>query len=257
MSDYEFILDGIVWSYSNLKKFEDCPYSWYKKYILNEQGDDKNIYSEFGSFCHLLLEKYLKGDIQRKTLVEKYENDFFDNVQSLFIGKNDPTEKLYDYGYDYFENINLDLSSLKPIGVEETIVFPLDKYKFKGILDLLYEDKNNNLVILDHKTSEYPLTKKGEIKKSKEKIMKGYTRQLALYAIGVEIVYNRMPRYIGWNFIRENKTYIIPVTKEILDEAREWALGIIKTIYETNDFIKNEQYIMCNLLCEYRKNCQG
>lgn len=213
------------------------------------------MYGEFGTFCHKLLEEYERREVEKSDLVRKYQDEFFDNVTSFSISKNDPMDKLYDYGFSYFENVNLDIEKLNPIYIEKDIHFDFHGYKFRGIIDLMYKDNDGELVILDHKTSEYPITKKGMIKKSKSETMDGYIKQLVLYAIGVEKVVGKLPKYIGWNFIRAGQTYIIPLTTEMIDETTEWALNVIRRIYETEEFEKRGGYILCNKLCDFRNSC--
>lgn len=235
--------------------FEDCPRAWYKKYIDGYTEKAGNAYSDFGSFCHSLLEKYIKGEYKKEQLLEVYEDTFFDEIQSFSIGKNDPLDKLYDYGYDYFSNVNIDTKVMKPIYVEENIEFNLGKHKFRGIIDFMYEDENGDVVILDHKTSEYPISQKGTIKKSKESVMLGYQRQLGIYTIGVLQLQKYKPKYIGWNFIRGGKIYKIPITPEILEDAKTWGLDVIDRIYNEESFAKNKQYFMCSTLCDFRNDC--
>ena len=39
--NYAPLIDDMVWSYSRIKAFEDCPYRWYLKYIKKFHGKDK------------------------------------------------------------------------------------------------------------------------------------------------------------------------------------------------------------------------
>lgn len=65
MSEYEFILDNMTFSFSSLTLFEQCPYAWYLKYI---ECRDKasNCYADFGSYCHKILEMYAKEELKRR-----------------------------------------------------------------------------------------------------------------------------------------------------------------------------------------------
>lgn len=203
----------------------------------------------------MLLEKYLKGEVDKSRLLSAFEDGFYDNVNAVVLSKNDPTEKLYEYGRSYFSNVNLVREQLRPIYVEKEILFKTGDYQFRGIIDLMYKNKDGELVILDHKTSEYPVGKNGNIKKSKAEMMDGYTKQLALYAHGVEQVLGIRPRYIGWNFIRANQVYKIELTDEMVKNTLLWTEDTIKTIYNCEDFQKKESYVMCSMLCDMRDNC--
>jgi len=254
MGAYDFVLDGMVWSYSNLKAFTDCPYLWYMKYIECECDKRDNVYGQFGSFCHSLLEQYLKGNIEKNQLADKYEKEFYDNVTEIILDKSDPTEKLYNYGMNYFACPSIDRQNTVPIFVEKNIEFNVGKHKFRGIIDFMYKE-NDDMVILDHKTSDYPVGKNGNIKKSKENMMDGYIKQLALYAYGVEQVTGVRPKRIGWNFIRANRFYIIELTDKMVEDTLAWANETIDTIYNCEEFQKKESFMMCKTLCDLRGQC--
>jgi hypothetical protein len=175
-------------------------------------------------------------------------------VTETVFGKNDPTDKMFDVGMKYFSNFEFDVSTVTPLYIETNIEFKVGKYPFRGIIDFMYRDNNGDIIMIDHKTSEYPIGKNGSIKKSKSEMMKGYTRQLALYCYGVEQVTGKRPKYMGWNFIK-GKPYKIPVTDEIIADAVGWATQTIKKIYETEEFNTTESYIMCSVLCDVRKQC--
>ena len=53
------MIDNMVWSFSRLNSFKTCPYEWYLQYIEGISGED-NFYAEFGSYCHKILEKYVR-----------------------------------------------------------------------------------------------------------------------------------------------------------------------------------------------------
>ena len=46
--NYAPLIDDMVWSYSRIKAFEDCPYRWYLKYIKKFHGKDM-FFSSYGS----------------------------------------------------------------------------------------------------------------------------------------------------------------------------------------------------------------
>ena len=37
---YAPLIEDMVWSYSRIKAFDDCPYRWYLKYIRHLHGKD-------------------------------------------------------------------------------------------------------------------------------------------------------------------------------------------------------------------------
>ena len=250
ISGYEFILDNINWSFSNLKSFIQCPFEWKLKYIDCEIGID-NDYGEFGSLCHKVLEKYFKGELPCERLTDYYIECF----NNIFIAKNDRTEKLYGIGLNYFANYRKPIEIDKVIGVEKEVKFDFFGKQFIGFIDLIYQDINGNLIILDHKTAEYPFNKNGTIKKSKIKEFDFYKKQLYIYCLGVKKLYGRMPQKIGWNFIRDNKIELLDFNEDDYKDSCNWAINTINEIYNTEVFSKNESFFYCNKLCKYRDIC--
>lgn len=59
MSEYNFLIDNMIWSFSRLNSFCICKYEWYLQYIEEAEGTN-NFYAEFGKFCHKILEMYAK-----------------------------------------------------------------------------------------------------------------------------------------------------------------------------------------------------
>ena len=57
---YAPLIEDMVWSYSRIKAFDDCPYRWYLKYIRHLHGKDM-FFSDYGSFVHKLIELYFLG----------------------------------------------------------------------------------------------------------------------------------------------------------------------------------------------------
>ena len=86
MSKYEFILEDMIFSFSNLSMFEQCPYSWYLKYI-EDRNRTSNHYADFGSYCHKILEMYANEEIQKSDLLEYYA-EYFDENNELLIQIN-------------------------------------------------------------------------------------------------------------------------------------------------------------------------
>lgn len=49
--NYAPLIDEMVWSYSRVRAFEDCPYRWYLKYIRHLRGKDM-FFASYGTFMH-------------------------------------------------------------------------------------------------------------------------------------------------------------------------------------------------------------
>lgn len=255
MGDNDFILDQMIWSFSRIKSFGNCPYEWYLNYIDCYPDKSKNIYGEFGGYCHKILEKYLNFELEKEELVPYYMEYFDDNVTSIVLSKYNPYDKLLEIGFNYFGNINLDPRKMDIIGVEQDFIVNLERYRFTGFIDVLYKE-GDDFIVLDHKSCEYPLTKSGAPKKSKQEELVSFKRQLYLYSLYVKEKYGKYPKYLEWNFFREGKLYRIEFDEQELQESIDWALNSIKEIYNTVEFKPHKSYFYCNNLCDYRNDCK-
>ncbi|MGN1156970.1 MAG: PD-(D/E)XK nuclease family protein, partial [Agathobacter sp.] len=59
------IIDDMVWSYSRITSYETCPYRFFLTYILKLEKK-RLFFSDYGSFIHSIIEKYLNGELKKK-----------------------------------------------------------------------------------------------------------------------------------------------------------------------------------------------
>ena len=85
---YQFILDGLVWSYSNLSSFDTCPKMWYNTYI-DKSEKKENFFSQYGSYMHLILEMFSKQQLDFPELVPYFEGNY-----DKFITEYPPFENM-------------------------------------------------------------------------------------------------------------------------------------------------------------------
>lgn len=249
MSEYSFLINNMTWSYTRLSSYAQCPHEWFLQYVEELKGDN-NFYAEFGKFCHIILEKYAKGELALFELVDYYDSHFDE-----FIGEGygDQRDKYKTLGRLYFENIDLDLDKYEILGIEKKCDFQLNGNTFTGYIDLLLKDKQTGeILLIDHKSSEYPMGKKGKIKKAEEQKFIGYKRQLYLYSLQVFNEYGVFPTKIGWNYFKSGQWLIIDFDKKEYEEALEWAKQTILEINEDEEFRPNQDWFYCTHLCRFR-----
>lgn len=256
ISRYDFLLENMRWSFSRLNLFHTCKRAWYNKYILCDYGIS-NMYSEFGSFCHEILEKYLKDELTKKELSEYFEEYFADNVTSIQLSKIDIYNKLFESGYDYFKNIDLNLKDFTTLGVEQKCDFKINDFKFTGFIDLLSQNNNTNkLYLIDHKSATFPFNLNGTVKKQNAKKFEEYKTQLYLYSAQVKKDYGKFPDYLCWNFFKSQKWKKISFNENEYDNAIKWAEETLSEIYKEEEFLPNIDFYFCNYICEYRNTCE-
>lgn len=261
MSEYNNAIDKMVWSFSRVHSFENCRYEWYLNYLLkDEKGkrifeNEQNFYASYGGFIHSILEKILNDEFTIEQGYVYYKDNFDTNV--LFDVSESTREKYFYLGLDYFSILDFDwLKDYEILGVEKKCSFKIGKFKFIGYIDLLIRHKETKgIIIIDHKSSEYPLTKKGSVKKKKIKDYDSYKKQLYLYAEQVFNEYGTYPKKIEWNYFKEQQWLSLPFVKEEFEDAKTWAIDTIEEIYKEENFLPNLDYFYCHNLCGFRNSC--
>lgn len=239
-------------SFSKLQCFEQCPYQYYLTYI-QKQPKEASAMAEYGSMCHHLLEQYLKGELELYELPTQYKKRFYKELHSPFprmFGRN-LAPSYFDSGLAFFNNFE-GLTDCKILGVEENfnleIELDSEPFIFNGFVDVIYRDKNNNLVVHDWKS-------KSGFKNKTE--LAHYQRQLYLYSQYIYENFGQYPDILRLYCFREQKSYDCPFIKHAFDEAWEWANGLIRRIRSCEIFEQNHSAeFFCNELCAFRQTCE-
>lgn len=229
-----------MWSYSKLTLFLQCPLAYKYAYIDNLPRQD-NVYAEIGTICHDIIEGWLKKEYMTWELADVFYEKFV-SMQNKFPNEK-IAEKYYQDLYRYFTYFN-GFGELKPILVEKETVFNIGEHEFVGFPDFVALDNNENIIILDHKTSN--------IFKDIDDKMK----QLYVYAEAVNKEFGKYPKYLGFNFIRFNKTIMNEFKNEKYQEVVKWINDTINKINNTVEFNSRYEEFYCKNLCNFRELCE-
>lgn len=260
--DTSFVLDTMLWSFSRLNAFYHCKYEWLTHYYLENREDEiDSAFGQFGGFCHKILEKFIKGELDIFDISEYYEENYSDYVTVDFPKNNyvDLNQQYYEAGKEYFDNIDLGLEDYEVLGVEKEYRFKIDDtHEMQGFIDLLLRNKETGeITILDHKSSKLKFKKDGTISKTDADHYQEFKRQLYLYAIPVIEEYGHVD-YLEWNMFRAGVRHKIPFVQEEFEEAKQWAQDTLKLIYDEEEWLPvdatNNYY--CNTLCSSRDTCK-
>ena len=259
--DYEFILDGMTWSFSRLNSFGKCNYEWFLHYIECNKGAG-GFFSDYGSFVHLILQKYLSGELEIFELPTYYEEHYEENIHYDPPKNNyvDLKQRYYEKGLDYLTNIDLDRDSIAEIlGVEKEIHFNLDvdgkEIPFVGYIDLLTEEKDGSIVVTDHKSSSIKILKNNKVSKTDQDHFLEFKRQLYLYSKAVIEEYGKPPTKLRWNMFKDRTWIEIDFDQMEYEESLEWARDVIRQIYKEQDWLPDtSNEFFCNNLCSMRFN---
>lgn len=241
------------YSYSKIKCFLSCPFCFYNKYFERPEKDNPCLLtshgmSEFGNFMHKILENYEIGELELYDLLSYYTNNYDKEIKSDFTLKmtekfsKDFSKDYYDSGkvyLEYFEGFN----DFKILEVEYAFEEIIKDFIFVGKIDLIAEDKDGNLIIIDHKS-------KSRFKNKAEK--KDYARQLYLYAYAIKQKYNKYPKFLMFNMFRNNKWEVFDFNIEEYNDAINWLINMVKEIENTLEFNPVKNTFFCWNFCDYR-----
>lgn len=158
----------------------------------------------------------------------------------------------------YFESLNISgLDNYEILGVEKEILMSIDNVDFVGYIDLLLRNKSTgDIIVIDHKSSGYPLKQDGSIKSDKIHQFESYKNQMYVYSLGIKKEYGVYPRKIVWNHFKDNKVLEIDFSIEEFKDTMKWCEAKIREIKKDELFNPNTEYFFCNVLCNFRKSCE-
>lgn len=145
-------MNDFIFSKSKINTFLQCPRQFQYQYI-NQLESEPNEYMELGLIVHQIAET-IANDIKKDML---NADDLYNTIHDFYTDdKYDLTPHLTSLAC-FFNDI---LNSVYTIfSVEERI--SNEKDHFRGIIDIVLEDQDGNLIVLDYKTSKKtkPITK--------------------------------------------------------------------------------------------------
>lgn len=245
---YEFLIEDMIWSFSRLNSFYQCPWQFKLQYIDCNKGEG-NFFAEFGTKIHGILEDYAKGKLEIYELADTYEKTYTDTVihkapPNKYVDLN---QKYYDSGYEYLMNFE-GFGNYEIVAAEKEINFKINNINVKGYIDLLLKDKEGNFIIADHKSSA--------VKSKTSEKAKEYIKQMTLYAIGIYEEYGVYPKELHINAFRENKYYVVPFNINEVENVKQWVLDTVNLIMKEEKWLPKSDNYFCNWLCNFRGSCE-
>lgn len=233
-----------TYSYSRIKRYEDCPLSYYRKYMNNEEPDMHGI-TEAGLFMHELLEGYEKNEKTLNELLPYFEDNFYNNIKhttSLQMS-NDYSKDMYSLYYngfhDYLEHFEGIPDCKEILCVEYAFDEQYTDFCIQGKIDLVYKNNKDELCILDHKS-------KNKFKTKKEQA--DYARQLYTYAWAWHKVKGEYPKWLVFNMLRGEPIYI-EFNEKDMQAALDWFVEMISEIRNTFIYEAKPDTFYCNNFC--------
>ncbi|MDD5191787.1 MAG: PD-(D/E)XK nuclease family protein [Candidatus Nanoarchaeia archaeon] len=248
----------VIYSYSRLSTFEQCPLKFRFRYIDKLEPDIKETIEGFlGHKVHETLqwiyEEVAKGTILKlDEVLENYVNgwnrDF--NREIKIVKEELEAEHYFNQGVKFLIDYFIKHSPFKDntIATEKKVIINLDKegkYQLQGYIDRLVHNKEDNIFeIHDYKT--------GGFLKTQEELDKD--KQLALYSIAIrELFENVNDVHLIWHFLAFNEKMVSKRTEDQLEELKKEIMRLIDKIESTKEFNPNPG-VLCRW-CEFRSYC--
>lgn len=250
MNDYSFLIDQMVWSFSRLQLFQKCPYGFYVHYILGEDEDDTFLAS-FGSFIHKIHQLVLTGELAR----EDAQAYFLANFRSE-VPEPPPSKEVFS---SYYRGAFNYLASIPQfdgeiVGVEKEFFFDVGGYPFHGFADLITRT-DAGLMVVDHKSRNLkPFSNRKKPTKTDQELTE-YFRQLYLYALAVKQEFGEYPAVLAFNCYRERMLITQEFNENAMDEAVDWATGMIREIRSCRNWNPDIDFFKCRNLCGLNDRC--
>lgn len=246
----------MVWSYSRISSFADCPYKWFLTYLYRDEHGKplkkkSGFFAEFGSYMHLILQMYLSGILPQKELSTFYISHFKDNVHAKA-----PNIKIYhnyfEQGFKYLDSISF--PKRKILGVEERVDFNFAGKPFTGFIDVVSDD--DRLIITDHKSRTLkPRSNRAKATKADAEL-DDYLRQLYVYSAAVNNKYQRFPDILEFNCFRSQELIQEPFNIERYHAVEQWANEEINHVICNDNWQACPDYWRCNYLCDVYRECE-
>lgn len=232
------------YSFSKLNTFNSCLLSYIYNYIIKEE-QEPNGFGEFGTFVHLLLQRWALGELEIFELLDRYVEEYEKNVTAKFPLKRNKESMGVDYyrdGYNFFKNFD-GIGDYTIIGVEEKFEIEIEGFIFNGVIDLIVKDKDNNIIIIDWKS-------KKEFNDETEEAE--YRRQLYLYSNHIKKKYGKWPTKTIFYCFRQMKPYEKDFDMDAYNEAMKW---MFDTVAKIRSLFKCYDWFFCSSLCGFSKVC--
>lgn len=268
MSDYKELIDKMRWSYSRCSAYEQCPYNFFLKYIVDDDDQylaEGNFYAEVGGYVHSILQMIFNGELSIDDAADYYVEHFDENV--FYTTRESAMQTTFELCANYFAEADFYwLKNFEILGVEKQIETNIDGYPFIGFIDLLLRHKDTGeIYLIDHKSSAYPFKVDGKsVLKKAENDFKKYKRQMYLYCKAVYEEYGKYPEWICWNHFKDQKVAKIPFDINEYNASVEWFVDTIHAIENDCEFRgkcedesgKSKEYFYRKNICEFRSSCE-
>lgn len=190
---------SILWSWSRVNTYMTSPYEYLLRYVLHKKSDNDNCaYAPIGSLAHSCLERYYTGEINYDDMLSEFEDGWLTNIDiaDLKFDRNDETKNesiktKYKYDIEHFFRYHKRMAD--KVIVEKFVTAKIGNNVLQGYIDATFKDSDENICIVDFKTSS----------KFSSKAVEEKSGQLTVYAIALTQLGVPLDRIrIGFNMLK-------------------------------------------------------
>lgn len=244
------LIEDMVWSYSRIESFNDCPYRFFLKYISKCKDADK-FYASYGSFMHKLIENYYRGILSKDEMLTEFLTGFSKNVKGT-RPQESTVQKYIRCGVEYLKGFQP--FKYPMVEVEKRVEFEIEGMKFVGYIDYLGEE-NGEYYIIDNKSRDLKPRSNREKPTVKDKELDSMLKQLYIYSAAVKQEYGKFPKALCFNCFKSGVFIEEPFREEAYNEAISWVKRSVADIKSTDDFYPNREFFSCFYICGVSDDC--
>lgn len=244
------LIEDMVWSYSRIESFNDCPYRFFLKYISKCKDADK-FYASYGSFMHKLIENYYRGILSKDEMLTEFLTGFSKNVKGT-RPQESAVQKYIRCGVEYLKGFQP--FKYPMVEVEKRVEFEIEGLKFVGYIDYLGEE-NGEYYIIDNKSRDLKPRSNREKPTVKDKELDSMLKQLYIYSAAVKQEYGKFPKALCFNCFKSGVFIEEPFREEAYNEAISWVKRSVADIKSTDDFYPNREFFSCYYICGVSDDC--
>ena len=264
---------------SKINTFLQCPRNFYYRYIA-KLPDKLTLHLFRGTIVHDILERIFEQDFKYPSRWRNGEPQEWallefrklwaikkEKMPYLFKDPNIDAEVMERETIDLLVNFchrvekklhelmdwkvarskDMALKQLKPHFRE--VRLNNKELKIRGIVDVVVKDFEDNISIVDYKTS----------KRYGSWLPDDYYRQLIIYALLYKEETGVTPKFAGIDWLRYDDCYFVTINDGVIEEARELIKGIHNEIKKRGDDVEQYEMVpqtLCKWCAFYKKPCE-